>query len=328
MLFTVHPSRPTYAGDARLSHRARGVLTFLLHYPAKPGKKAAVQAIIDGGTEGRDAVYKAIDELIGLGYATRRKERSKKGRIRSVHLDIYDHPRKQADLPLPENPDVDSGPLPENPDVDRWAKNAEKHPLPENPEVVNQPVYPLPENPEATNNVCLFDLSSKNNQLNETVVIRPDLTPAKVAEMLAGRGVITPVARELVREHGPAVCLLQIAHLDYLLHRSQTEAKPIGNPGGKLRAMITYDYHLPKPALEKFYARFTVDANPAPIRPLIMRPQVRPQLIHEEPQPDRSTGKLDARALQDLLTQALPGYKGIGSQPIPPTPNEGENENG
>src|SRR6266536_1600478 len=74
--------------DRRLSARARGVLWFLLTqrdgYPVNAAKMAAEEF-----PEGRDALERAIRELITCGYLTRRREQNERGHW-ITYTDVYE----------------------------------------------------------------------------------------------------------------------------------------------------------------------------------------------------------------------------------------------
>ena len=78
------------ARDRRLSFRARGVLAFVLSLP--PGGRTTVEAITAEGTEGREAIRKAMAELEANGYVERVIVRGNAGRIRTDTV-VYGSPR-------------------------------------------------------------------------------------------------------------------------------------------------------------------------------------------------------------------------------------------
>lgn len=133
------------AQDARLSFRARGVLTYLLSKP--PGWKVDAARIAKDGAEGRDAVEKALRELRQAGYyrviryrrdgvdasgVTRRGMFATEGWIadmpeqewadeyaqsngRAVTLQGYDPEADDTEAPTPENPGSEASPNPGSP---------------------------------------------------------------------------------------------------------------------------------------------------------------------------------------------------------------------
>ena len=68
--------------DKRLSFRARGVLALILTKP--PGETFYQGWLYSQGTEGREAIRSALDELKRLGYATCTKEKRADGKIAYV----------------------------------------------------------------------------------------------------------------------------------------------------------------------------------------------------------------------------------------------------
>lgn len=102
--------------DRRISHRARGILIWILSLPPEATVSADDLAAHpykrNGRRDGRDAVRTAMRELAGAGYARLDKYRSADGRIRSewIVADATEHldPPK-TDFQAPESPE------PENP---------------------------------------------------------------------------------------------------------------------------------------------------------------------------------------------------------------------
>ena len=85
--------------DDRISFRAKGLLAYLL---SKPDHwKVMICDLVKHGKEGRDAIYKAIKELIELGYMKRDQIRDK-GRIVGTEYTVFERP--QETLPHPEKP--------------------------------------------------------------------------------------------------------------------------------------------------------------------------------------------------------------------------------
>lgn len=65
--FTQIPN--TWVRDTRLSHRARGVLAVLMSH--RDGWQTSTDYLVRNGKEGRDAIRKAIAELVDFGYLER-----------------------------------------------------------------------------------------------------------------------------------------------------------------------------------------------------------------------------------------------------------------
>ncbi|MDF2712231.1 MAG: hypothetical protein K0R62_7883 [Nonomuraea muscovyensis] len=113
-----------------LSFRARGLMAYLLSLP--PGWKTSIRQLAEQGTEGRDAIATALNELIEAGYVTRTGVR-KGGRFESLEYYVTDDPAIDIEAPLPE----DEVPRPGNPDT--------VPPRPGNPDPVKpDPVEPDP----------------------------------------------------------------------------------------------------------------------------------------------------------------------------------------
>lgn len=87
--------------DKQLSYKAKGVWLYLMSKPEH--WVASVPEIMKHGKEGRDAIYKAIDELINAGYAER-KEMRYKGKIDGYELIVYEQPLTEK--PYTANPDT------------------------------------------------------------------------------------------------------------------------------------------------------------------------------------------------------------------------------
>lgn len=75
--------------DDRLSFRARGILVWLLDHPDDWSARADV--IARAGTEGRDAVRSALQELEFCGYLVRDRRRDALGRWHS-EIWVYEQP--------------------------------------------------------------------------------------------------------------------------------------------------------------------------------------------------------------------------------------------
>ncbi len=99
--------------DKNLSFRAKGLLAYCLGKP--DNWEFHVSHLQNVSTEGRDAVYSAIKELMKSGYIIRTVSRVK-GKFERGHYEIYETPQKIEKEPVPENPDMVE-PLPGNPDT-------------------------------------------------------------------------------------------------------------------------------------------------------------------------------------------------------------------
>jgi hypothetical protein len=97
--------------DERLSFRARGILVWLLDKP--DNWQTSGDAIQRAGTEGRDAVRAALNELEALGYLVRTRSQEKATGRWMTETVIYESPGHTEDgFPGVGNPDVgEPGPL-------------------------------------------------------------------------------------------------------------------------------------------------------------------------------------------------------------------------
>ncbi|MGH3998919.1 MAG: helix-turn-helix domain-containing protein, partial [Pseudonocardiaceae bacterium] len=87
--------------DARLSFKARGLLTWLASH--EDGFGCSVAAIVAATKEGRDAVSAGLKELERYGYLTRTQERDPEtGRLLPADYQVTDMPTEES--PLTENP--------------------------------------------------------------------------------------------------------------------------------------------------------------------------------------------------------------------------------
>jgi hypothetical protein len=111
-----------FLSDKNLSFRAKGLLAYCLGRP--DNWEFHVSHLQEVSTEGRDAVYAAIKELIREGYIIRKLNRVK-GKFERGSYEIYETPQEK---PVPENPDAVE-PVTENPDT--------VSPDPANPPLVN-----------------------------------------------------------------------------------------------------------------------------------------------------------------------------------------------
>ncbi|MFA0813942.1 helix-turn-helix domain-containing protein, partial [Microbulbifer epialgicus] len=108
--------------DRRISFAASGLL---LHLLSKPDHwEVSASALAKEAQEGRDKIYKLLNELIESGYCERITNRDEKGKMIGTDYEISDAPRDSQKLsnPLPENPDTDlpdtDNPDTANPDTD------------------------------------------------------------------------------------------------------------------------------------------------------------------------------------------------------------------
>jgi len=106
--------------DPRLSWRAKGVMTYLLSRP--DAWEVRVVDLVKRSTEGRDAVYKVVAELLEFGHL-RRVEVRDGGRFSRYDYVVCERPEESEAtvVPLPENQETAEGtndsPLPRKPDT-------------------------------------------------------------------------------------------------------------------------------------------------------------------------------------------------------------------
>ncbi|SGI69991.1 hypothetical protein [Mycobacterium tuberculosis] len=125
--------------DTRLSWEAKGIHAYLMSKP--DSWKINVKHLIKQSRNGRDAVYRIINELIAAGYIVRNQEKGDDGTFKDIEYILHELPthweefevpkskkKKKETSPLPENPDT------ENPDTDN--SNTE-NPNTENPDISN-----------------------------------------------------------------------------------------------------------------------------------------------------------------------------------------------
>jgi len=95
--------------DGRLSHRARGLLAEIMTH--SPDWVITLEALIENGTEGRDAVKVALRELVDHGYLALERERID-GKLRGSHyvLTDPDEPSEERIFSRPENRPTENPP--------------------------------------------------------------------------------------------------------------------------------------------------------------------------------------------------------------------------
>jgi hypothetical protein len=86
------------ARDTRISFRARGLHHHLLSLP--PGWRVTTTDLAKDNPEGRDAVRTALNELISLGYVTKRKHQDLRGHWHTT-VTVHDKPQTEAGSEAP-----------------------------------------------------------------------------------------------------------------------------------------------------------------------------------------------------------------------------------
>jgi hypothetical protein len=144
--------------DSRISWQAKGLLTYLIGKP--DDWTVRVGDLIKRASNGRDAVYSIINELIEAGYIEREQVRGNdgSGKFADISYIVYETPLHTNPLTKQDKRKKKStsrNPLPENPDT---VKSVDNSRLPENPDTVKpgtdlpDTVLPNTENPEHSNN--------------------------------------------------------------------------------------------------------------------------------------------------------------------------------
>jgi hypothetical protein len=133
----------TGLNDKRLSLAAKGLLTYLLSKP--DDWYIHTKDIIANNSNGRDAVYSAINELVKFGYMYKHRFRSNNGAFHSYNYLVFERP---------ESPDLiktTTSPLTGKPHTVK-------------PYTVNRPL--LINNKELNNKILLTTLHNKSNNVN------------------------------------------------------------------------------------------------------------------------------------------------------------------
>lgn len=104
--------------DQALSYRARGLLMYLLSMP--DNWRTSTERLQGFGTEGRDAIRKAIRELEAAGYMRLAKQQDERGRWHS-HWTVFDKSHKTAVEKLGDISRKSALPMPEKPTSDNQA---------------------------------------------------------------------------------------------------------------------------------------------------------------------------------------------------------------
>jgi len=137
--------------DDRISWAAKGVMTYLIGKP--DDWEVNVKDLIKRASNGRDAVYGIINELIDAGYIEREQARgsSGDGKFGDITYLVHETPLHQNPLPKVDKrkKKSPSEPVPDNPDT---GKLAVKTPVPDNPDTakpVDNP--PFTEKPDTGN---------------------------------------------------------------------------------------------------------------------------------------------------------------------------------
>jgi hypothetical protein len=102
--FTIVPN--AWARDARLSFKARGLLTYLLSH-REGWEITGVRELVKHASEGREAMTGAVRELEQHGYLVRSRARTESGRLSGIDYEVTDP--SVAGNPVPGNPSSGEG---------------------------------------------------------------------------------------------------------------------------------------------------------------------------------------------------------------------------
>lgn len=102
--FTIVPN--AWARDARLSFKARGLLTYLLSH-REGWEITGVRELVKHASEGREAMTGAVRELEQHGYLIRSRARTENGRLSGIDYEVTDP--SVAGNPVPGNPSSGEG---------------------------------------------------------------------------------------------------------------------------------------------------------------------------------------------------------------------------
>lgn len=88
--------------DPRLSRRARGLLAELMTHAI--GWEITIESLVATGIEGRDAIRRAVGELVELGYLKQDRVRDEAGKLRGAHYELGSPDEPKSDLPTLDKP--------------------------------------------------------------------------------------------------------------------------------------------------------------------------------------------------------------------------------
>lgn len=96
--------------DKSISFKAKGIWAYLMSKPED--WEVRVSNLINTSTEGRDAIYSGIKELVEAGYMNKIQHRDESGKMTGIEYQVFEDPVNRISKPLTENPEAD------NPDSD------------------------------------------------------------------------------------------------------------------------------------------------------------------------------------------------------------------
>lgn len=103
--FTIVPN--DWLRDGRLSLRARGLLAQLMSHSV--GWEVTVESLVRVNPEGRDAIRRAVNELIDAGYLTREQERGERNKFGNMAY-IITEPTPATEKPTAVEPTSEKAP--------------------------------------------------------------------------------------------------------------------------------------------------------------------------------------------------------------------------
>lgn len=96
--------------DKSISFKAKGIWAYLMSKPED--WEVRVSNLINTSTEGRDAIYSGIKELVEAGYMNKIQHRDESGKMTGIEYQVFEDRVNRISKPLTENPEAD------NPDSD------------------------------------------------------------------------------------------------------------------------------------------------------------------------------------------------------------------
>ena len=157
--------------DLRLSWRAKGLHAYIMGLPDEWDIR--VSHLVKQSTEGRDALYKTLNELKAYGYITQEEIRQESGKFSGYDYVCYETPQCTSIDQQASGQSFDDYPhandafsVSENSNISDFHEDStDFEPLPENPDTVNQP---LPEKPYPVKPTLVIN-KSNNNQVNKLI---------------------------------------------------------------------------------------------------------------------------------------------------------------
>jgi len=92
--------------DKSISFKAKGIWAYLMSKPED--WEVRVSNLINTSTEGRDAIYSGIKELVEAGYMNKIQHRDESGKMTGMEYQVFEDPMNRPSEPVTENPDSDN----------------------------------------------------------------------------------------------------------------------------------------------------------------------------------------------------------------------------